>query len=100
MDKEFGGVIVPIMGFSYPIWVFLGTQSTPDLWVWIRSPRWRYGGPVGSNHRVTDLSGFPALGGQLQALHGQLLAGLRGGLLERDINACLFAQDLGGFVGT
>ena len=55
--------------------------------------------PVASNHWVADFSGFPTLGGQLQTLLGQLLTGVRGGLLEREINACLFAQGLGCFVG-
>lgn len=54
---------------------------------------------VASNHRVADFSGFPALGGQLQALRRQLLAGVCGGLLEREIDAGLLAQGLGRFVG-
>jgi hypothetical protein len=68
-----------------------GVDSRPRMTL-----RWA---PAFSNHWVADLSGFPTLGGQLQALHGQLLACVRGGLLEREINACLFAQGLGGFVG-
>ncbi len=43
--------------------------------------------------------GFPALGGQLQALCSQLLACVRGGLFEREINAGLFTHGPGGFVG-
>lgn len=53
----------------------------------------------GSNHRVGDLSGFPALGGQLQALRRQLLAGVSGGLFEREMNAGLFAYGPGRLVG-
>ncbi len=47
------------------------------------------------HHRIADFSGFPALGGQLQALRRQLFASVCGGLLEREIDLGLFARGLG-----
>src|SRR5690606_13454888 len=52
-----------------------------------------------SDPRVADLPGFPALRRQLQALRSQLPARVRCRLLERSVDAVLFAHGTGRFAG-
>jgi hypothetical protein len=91
------GFIIPYLG------IFIESENRPFAAAQNRDP----GSPKNANSSGVDsrprmtLRWAPAFSNhwQLQALHGQLLACVRGGLLEREINACLFAQGLGGFVG-